>query len=59
MKEVKSYSFSIEMPNGSWKNSPEYPTPEKCFEAACRCTKHLGKKFQRITFVTNSKWVAE
>lgn len=52
----QTYQFSIEVGGSNWRQSPEYPTQEECFEAALRCTKKLGKRFQRITFITNMRY---
>lgn len=50
----QTYQFSIEVGGGNWRQSPEYPTQEECFAAALRCTKKLGKRFQRVTFIVNT-----
>ena len=52
----QTYQFSIEVGGSNWRQSPEYPTQEECFAAALRCTKKLGKRFQRITFVVNTRY---
>lgn len=59
METITTYSFSIETTSGNWRQSPEYTTEDDCFAAALRCKKALGKKFTRVTFVDNVKYISK
>ena len=57
METITTYQFSIETTSGNWRTSPEYTTEDECFAAALRCKRALGKRFTRVTFVDQVRYM--